>query len=147
MTKKISDILQNSPKTPPLKPWPTEGPKKAPVKKTAKTPVVKGQNTQFRLIVYFKPEFMQMKNGKPTQQWFWNGLYLLEKFELAYNQYFPGGELQAIWFKLRQIRGRMDRMVIFDKRKERESDIAAEWINGVGVVYNRTNRNWKEVCE
>jgi hypothetical protein len=142
MTKKISELLQNTPKPPPLKPWPTEMRKKPNDKKTQKTP----QNTKYRLHVWFKPEYQKIRNGKPQQDWFWNGLHLLEKLELQHKTSFPG-ELQAIAWKLRQIYFTVIRVVVYDKRPDRGSDILFEWTKKHGQLMNISKIDFKSILE
>jgi hypothetical protein len=142
MTKKISDILQNTPKPPPLKDWPSETPKKSNVKKAEKTL----QPTRYRLHVWFKPEYQKIRNGKPQQDWFWNGLHLLEKLELQHRTTFPG-ELQAIAWKLRQIYFTVIRVVVYDKRPDRTSDILFEWTKKHGQLVNITKIDFRAILE
>jgi hypothetical protein len=144
MTKNISELLQNTPKQPPLKPWPQEGPKTTPDKMAVKKqPPPKGMNTQFRLQVWFKTEF-----ANPRSTWFTNGLKELEEIERSYGTSLPGGEIQALYIKLRRYRGRIQRVVIYDKRPKRTRDIIFEWLEGLGITHNTTKGiDWKAILE
>lgn len=104
----------------------------------------KPQNTKYRLKVWYNEKNQTItKDGEVREHWFWNGIYLLEKFELSYRQKFTG-ELQAIWFKLRQMHGRLDRVVIYC-HIENSPEIAFEWTKHSGVLVNNTKYSWEEI--
>lgn len=150
MTKKISELLPKSPKTTPLPPWPEKRPKtpndNMTVKNTRTTPTPlppAGMNTQFRLQVWFKPEF-----SNPRSTFWTNGLFELEDYERKYGTMLAGGELQAIYIKLRRYLGRIHRVVIYDKRPKRNRDIIFEWMHGIGITHNTTKGiDWLKILE
>lgn len=143
MTKKISQLLEKTPKQAPLKPWPVKTPKQAHDTMAAEQNKPVGMATQFRLQVWFKPEY-----SNPKATWWTNGLVELERYELSHGVILEHGELQALYFKLRTYFGRIQRAVIYDKRPKRNRDIIFEWIQGLGITHNFTkNINWKLILE
>lgn len=140
MTKKISQLLPKTPKQPPLKPWPQKAQKQATARLSAQKP---SMCTQFRLQLWFKPEF-----SNPRTTWWTNGLVELERYEIAHGKTLEHGEIQALYYKLRTYFGRIQRAVIYDKRPGRKSDIVFEWMLGLGITHNDTkNINWKLILE
>ncbi len=88
------------------------------------------QATLLRLAVYFKPEFQKPgKDGELISRWYYNGNWLMAWWAQQYN--LPvDNELVAIKKKLQQLKGKVDKVVVYDRRESTTADIIFEWHKG-----------------
>ena len=88
------------------------------------------QITALRLQVHYKPEFQKPgKDGAPISRWFWNGNWLAAWWTNQYN--LPvDNEFVAIKKKLQQLKGKLEKVVIYDRRVNAPAPIIFEWHRG-----------------
>jgi hypothetical protein len=88
------------------------------------------QATKLRLAVHFKTEFQKPgRDGLPISRWMYNGNWLMAHWLQQYN--LPvDNELVAIKKKLQQLKGKLDKVVIYDRREHAAAPIIFEWYKG-----------------
>lgn len=88
------------------------------------------QATKLRLAVHFKTEFQKPgRDGLPISRWYYNGNWLIAHWMQQYN--LPvDNELVAIKKKLQQLKGKLDKVVIYDRREYHAAPIIFEWYKG-----------------
>ncbi len=88
------------------------------------------QDSKLKLYVVFKPEYRKITpDGEERNGFFYMGQWLLKYW---YQQYHlpMDNELVAVIKKLQQLKGRIEKVVIYDRRNEAPSPVIYEWYRG-----------------